>query len=341
VKISLTNLTVQSLKPGTYYDIQLPAFGIRVGKHRRTWLITKGRQRVKITLGHYPEVPLQEARRRAKLALGTPLALKDALTYPEALERFLEQDRWRSGSKRVLKSSLKHFAWKRPLSKITFEDVATALDAIKAPSARAHALKDIRTFFNWCVPRYLDRSPAEGFKMPSYVPRQRVLSDEELARVWQATTDLGRYGTQLQVLILTGQRVNQIVAYDPSWLDADLLTFPANVMKGNRDHTIPVGPMTLTRLPELTTRSMQGKKKAELDRRAGVTDWVLHDLRRVLASQWASLGVQLPTIEAYLGHRSGSFAGIVGVYQRHTWLPEMRKAVQLWETKVRSLVRPV
>jgi hypothetical protein len=54
-------------------------------------------------------------------------------------------------------------------------------------------------------------------------------------------------------------------------------------------------------------------------------------LRRTFASKLAALGVSLPTIEKFLNHVSGSFAGIVSVYQRHNWLPEMRHAVETWE----------
>jgi hypothetical protein len=39
----------------------------------------------------------------------------------------------------------------------------------------------------------------------------------------------------------------------------------------------------------------------------------------------------LPTIEKLLNHVSGSFGGIVAVYQRHNWLPEMRSAIEVWE----------
>ena len=36
VKYALTDMGVQILAPGTYFDTKTPAFGIRVGKHSRT-----------------------------------------------------------------------------------------------------------------------------------------------------------------------------------------------------------------------------------------------------------------------------------------------------------------
>jgi integrase len=82
-----------------------------------------------------------------------------------------------------------------------------------------------------------------------------------------------------------------------------------------------------------------GKPKGAFDRESGVTDWQLHDIRRTFASNLAALGVPLPTIEKLLNHVSGSFGGIVSVYQRHNCLPEMRDAMRKWEARLGELVR--
>lgn len=52
----------------------------------------------------------------------------------------------------------------------------------------------------------------------------------------------------------------------------------------------------------------------------------------------AGLGVNLPVIEKLLNHISGSFAGIVGVYQRHSFTEEKRAAMQAWGRHVDALV---
>ena len=73
--------------------------------------------------------------------------------------------------------------------------LTAAIDAIPAKSEASHALKDIKTFFNWCVPRYLPHSPCVGIKPPSrYIPRERLLSMDELAAIWRAAETLGQYG---------------------------------------------------------------------------------------------------------------------------------------------------
>jgi len=69
--LGLTDLTVQSLKPGLYMDRKTPAFGLRVRKSRKTWIVLK--QPHQIRLSHYPDEKVAEARRRGFSALGTPV----------------------------------------------------------------------------------------------------------------------------------------------------------------------------------------------------------------------------------------------------------------------------
>jgi integrase len=69
-----------------------------------------------------------------------------------------------------------------------------------------------------------------------------------------------------------------------------------------------------------------------------IPHWTLHDLRRTGASGMARLGINLPVIEKILNHSSGSFRGVVGVYQRHSFADEKRKALDAWANFVTSTV---
>jgi hypothetical protein len=51
------------------------------------------------------------------------------------------------------------------------------------------------------------------------------------------------------------------------------------------------------------------------------------------------LGVNLPIIEKILNHTSGSFGGIVGIYQKHEFLAERRQAHEIWGDFVADLVK--
>ena len=71
---------------------------------------------------------------------------------------------------------------------------------------------------------------------------------------------------------------------------------------------------------------------------ADMAHWQLHDLRRTVASGMARLGIALPVVEKVLNHAGGSFAGIVGVYQRHSFADEKREALEKWGEFVERLV---
>ena len=67
-------------------------------------------------------------------------------------------------------------------------------------------------------------------------------------------------------------------------------------------------------------------------------DWVIHDLRRSVATNLQKLGVRLEVTEAVLNHVSGSRAGIVGVYQRHSFAAEKRDALDKWAARVAAIL---
>jgi hypothetical protein len=46
----------------------------------------------------------------------------------------------------------------------------------------------------------------------------------------------------------------------------------------------------------------------------------------------------LEVTEKLLNHVSGSFGGIVGIYQRHNFQDEMRAAIEAWEVKLSQLM---
>lgn len=349
--VSLTDLTVQRLKPGLYFDQKTPGFGLRVGKNRKTWLVIKGKARSKIMLGHYPALSLHDARKRAFVALGSFDEAKSTLAFAEALDLFLAQPRWRPNSKRVMVSYLKHFTWKRPLSKVTHEDVAAALDAIEAPSARAHALKDVRAFFNWCVPRYLPSSPCIGIKMEPQPTRSRVLDPDELRAVWIAADGMGYpYGSIVKLLILTGQRKSEIGLLRWGYVHDDHVVLPKETVKNNREHRFPLSALARNQLPEKADGHIflgsQGDRPyngynshhRELLKISETRDWTLHDLRRTFATNLAALGVPIHVAEKLLNHVSGALSGVAGIYNRHSYWDEQVAAVNAWEKRLLSLV---
>jgi integrase len=78
-------------------------------------------------------------------------------------------------------------------------------------------------------------------------------------------------------------------------------------------------------------------KKAP-SRKAAIPEWRLHDIRRTVASGMARLKIALPVAEKVLNHVSGSFGGIVGVYNHYEYDDEKRSALDAWARFVTTLV---
>ncbi len=66
--------------------------------------------------------------------------------------------------------------------------------------------------------------------------------------------------------------------------------------------------------------------------------WRIHDLRRTAASGMAALGFQPHVIERVLNHVSGAQGGLVGVYQRHEYREERKRAIMAWGDSLTQLV---
>jgi integrase len=64
-------------------------------------------------------------------------------------------------------------------------------------------------------------------------------------------------------------------------------------------------------------------RKAAFDKRCGVKDWTLHDLRRTARSLMSRAKVAPYIAEKCLGHVAGA---IERTYDRHAYLEEKRKA---------------
>jgi integrase len=69
----------------------------------------------------------------------------------------------------------------------------------------------------------------------------------------------------------------------------------------------------------------------------GFSNFVLHDFRRVGATGMQRLRVGIETTEKLLAHRAVT-GGLVGIYQRHAYLDEMREALLKWEAHLSALL---
>jgi integrase len=253
-------------------------------------------------------------------------------------------------------------AWRgRVIHDIKRRDVIELIEgvAVDRPvmANRAHA--HLSKFFNWLMERdAIEASPVAGTKPPSAESaRERILSDDEIRSLWLACGDIGgRAGPCIRLMLLTGQRSGEVVGMRRSEITGDVWTLPPERTKNKRRHEVPLGAQALAIIESMPviagdedfvftsslTRRLghMGHAKAALDVcMQPKTPWVIHDLRRTVASGMARLGVRLPVIEKCLNHSGGSFRGIVSVYQRHDFAAEKRDALQRWADHVDAIVR--
>jgi integrase len=232
-KMRLSDQTVRTLPIGKYFDDTTPAFGIRVGKNRRTWIVMRGKQRQLIRIGHYPAMSLAEARTKGKQLLAATQLNHDRVSLEEGYDLFKKTHlpRLKARSQYDYKRFLERYyiptLGKRRLDSITSHMVLAITDAlVDTPTEQSHAIAVGKTFFKWCVRRnYLNRSPLEGATLPKQQSRDRVLSDDELVAVWRAAGACGgHFGTIVRLLILTGMRRGECAAMQASWVQNSMLT---------------------------------------------------------------------------------------------------------------------
>ena len=224
----------------------------------------------------------------------------------------------------------------------------------------------------------IDRAPTEGLTAPSVeARRERVLTDAELCLAWRAAGIIGwPFGAVAQLLILTGARKSEVA--NMRWSELDLAgrvwRLPKERSKNGREHTVPLSDPAIAILEGLprigdaadgfvfSVRSgapIRGFSRAKMiidrtilelmreeaeargdnpQRVRSPEPWVIHDLRRTVATGLQRLGVRLEVTEAVLNHVSGSRGGLVGVYQRHTWAGEKRVALDAWAARLDAIL---
>jgi integrase len=379
-KRHLTDKSVQHLKPPVtgevqVFDLGYPGLALRVGhggaKSFELFYRTGGKQR-RERLGRWPQITLADARdawrkTRELIAKGEEPSSRNGAKAPAMLfERVVEDWLKRDQSKnkpstfyqvtRSVEGDLLP-AWRgKRVDEITKRDVIELLDSIAdrgAPIMARSVQAFVGRFFAWCVERdILKIDPTAGMsRIGNGNSRNRVLSDDELAKVWGAAV-APNFGAATRLLILTGARREEITKLRWSEIDGDSIKLEGDRTKTGAPHIIPLSAAARTiidGLPRISgsdfvftsdgTKPLKGwpRNKLQLDAKSGVADWVIHDLRRTVATGLQKLGISLQTVESVLGHVSGSRGGVVGIYQRHDFLSEKREALKAWGAYVLAI----
>lgn len=338
----LTDITVQKLSiplkgQRVYYEPS--GLGIRVSQGgTKSFVVQLGDRRRRKTIGRYPIMSLKEARATAMKLKNDHDPAFENKPCSLVIDAYLEACSYKNTPKTVggYRKILRRYFPKGDIQSIDRKQLVNVLRNLSnRPSQQHHVTVMFQIFMNWCVNNgYVDHNPIAGLKNQGRkVSRERVLDDDELKAIWNALPN-DRYGTYVKLLILTGQRRGEIpfikISGDTAYIDG------AHT-KNRRYHSFPVGPLTRRYFAPVTWNGW-GKSKRRLEEETGVISWTYHDLRRTFASNHARLGTQIHVIEKMLNHVSGTISGVVAVYNRYSYMDEMRLACLKYEEWLADLI---
>lgn len=364
-KIKLTDRYISSCKcpKGKRQEVSdtlCPGLYLRItGTGTKTFcLIVRHGILIRKTLGRYPVLSLSDARKMA-LAAMRELANTDpqqvqpkGKTVRELVDSYTSLHlkpnlrSWRNIRSKLVCPEVAGFL-DRPAAEITKGDILAVMDRLVeagSPFAAENLLKAYRALFNWAVARdEMPHNPCLGLKSPAkHIQRDRVLTDQELAKVWTACDEVPpEFGALVRLLLLTGARRTEVAEMTWGELDGEIWRLPPERSKSGRPNARPLPPKALAVLASLARSGPEGfvlsttggrrpssafnKRKRKLDEASGVTGWTLHDLRRTVRSKLSELGIPWEVARRIVGHQVDS---LDATYDRHDYLAEKREALE-------------
>jgi integrase len=364
MEMAVGKITLSSINKlqGYLWDSAVQGFGARRQTNGVFFYVryrVNGSQIVR-SLGRLGALTPEAARAKARQLLGQvsggvdPFAQANSETFGATVERYLERKRRElkptsfAGVELYLRNHSSPLHRLR-LDQIDRRKVATLLGEIETNSgavSRNRARSALSAFFAWTIQEGLidGVNPVAGTgKVSEGGSRERVLSQDEIRRLWHSLGD-DTFSNIVRLLLLTGMRRNEVGKL--SWPEIDFakkqIVLPPSRVKNGREFTLPLSAQALAILSGLPRRNSTefvfgergfndgGSAKARLDRCVGIAEWHLHDLRRTAATMMAELGVLPHVIEQAINHVSGHKAGVAGVYNRSKMTDAVREGLQKW-----------
>ena len=259
----------------------------------------------------------------------------------------------------------------RDVASITKRDVLDLLDSIVARGAPVGAnrtLSALKTAFGWIVKRdILQASPCDRIDAPSAErPQERELSGPELVAIWRAADCIGYpYGRMIQVLMLTGQRLDEVLAAMRIEFDfaGPMWKLPGNRTKNGRDHHVPLSDHVMAifkDLPKIKSKagylftiagdvpvSNLSRRKRRLDAAtlaelrkinpeiSELAPWRHHHLRHTLKTWMQRARIPKDVRNAVQNHFDGDMDELYGHY---SFEAEKRDALDRWARHLAALI---
>jgi integrase len=349
-----------------------PTKRVTIGEHGSPWTPDEARQeaiRVRglIVTGIDPSDKKRKAKAEPKPETFAAVANEFLARYAKPNLRPTSYNEY----ERILKREVTPTWGGQAISSITRRDANLLLDSIAdrgAPILANRTLARLSKLFNWAVEREIvTSSPVAGIKKTRELPRDRALSDLEIALLLRACDELGwPFGPLFKLLLITAQRRDEVATMEWSEVDlaARLWTLPREKSKNGRAHEVQLSDLALELLrsvPHISDRyvftitgqhpvSGFSRAKTRLDRLTAalaaeqgmqpLSPWTLHDLRRTAATGMAAMNVAPHVVDRILNHVAGTIRGVAAVYNRHSYLEERRSALEAWGRRLTSLAKP-
>jgi len=359
-----------------YVDEKVPGLALRVmPTGAKSWTVRyrhRGRLR-RLTLGSAAVITLAQARERVRDLLHDASKGADPATEKQSGRKAqtigdlaaLYIEKWAKPRKRSWKADDNMLRrrvlprWRhRAIVDISRQDVRQLVEQVAeagAPIVANRVAALLSKLFAFALDRDLvQASPAVRIPRPGQEQaRDRVVTEDELRALWLAFDALEpTMGAFYKLRLLTAQRGGEVAGM--RWQDVDLAsswwTIPASGSKNRLSHRVPLSPSAVTLLralrpkedpdvmatPAYVLAGARGKRQqSEAAATFTVPDFRGHDLRRTAASMMASGGIQRLTISKILNHVERN---ITAVYDRHSYDPEKRAALDWWDVKLHAIL---
>ena len=373
----LTNKMLLGLKPPRsgqldVWDDILPSFGVRIGKTgRKSFFVgtrIKGKYK-RITLKpQFPNLELAAARTQARQIISDA----QAGISPDIRKRRAENGTFKAVADAFMQDFAKNHRTAREMQRkidvelrgwhdvqiadITRADIKELLRlkarGLERGVAANRLLALISKIFAWALDEeIIDASPALRLKRPAVeIERERVLSAEEIKRLWPALDAIGYpWGPLYKLMLCTAQRRGEVASMKWSQISDVGWRLPASNTKTKVGHLVPLSSLareTLADVPEIGEyvfrargdAPLQGwsRAKRRLDHVLTLGEpWQVEDTRRTAATHMRSIGVDRIVVSKVLNHAE---SGVTKVYDRWAADPEKAEAMERWANRLREIV---
>ena len=303
----------------------------------------KGGQPERVTLGRYPEMTIEQARRAAakinaaiedgENPAEVKRAHKEELTFAELFNEYIERHArlrkrtWTEDEQRSRQYLEKPLDTKKlsTIDRRTIGAIHSSITRAGRPAVANRVLALVSSVFGRAVEwGHVEHNPARGIRRNPEKSRDRFLRADELPRFFEALAQEPNTSIRDYILIslLTGARRGNVQAmrWDEVYLNDAVWRIPET--KNGTPQNVTLSPEAIEILEERKEAAEAGatfvfpgtgksghlaepyKGWKRILSRAGISDLRIHDLRRTLGSWQARTGASLVVIGKSLNHKS-------------------------------------